>query len=160
HDNTDLFLEEMGPDGRSVRQGDRFVPCEVRREVIRVKGAADVVEEVLVTPRGPIVGPAFRGEVGAVSLAATWAVARPMRASYEFPRVRSFADLRAPSESAPCLSTSHVYADTDGHIGWMLVGDAPVRRSGHGLVPAPGWDPEAGWEPDPLPSAAMPHALD
>jgi penicillin amidase len=160
HDNTDLFLEEMGPDGRSVRQGDRFVPCEVRREVIRVKGASDVVEEVVVTPRGPIVGPAFRGEVGAISLAATWAMTRPTRASYEFHHVRSFADFRALYASAPCLSTSFVYADTDGHIGWMLVGDAPVRRSGHGLVPAPGWDPEAGWEPDPVPAAAMPHAFD
>ncbi|MEO5725730.1 MAG: penicillin acylase family protein, partial [Byssovorax sp.] len=29
HDNTDLFLEQMSPDGRSVREGDRFVPCEI-----------------------------------------------------------------------------------------------------------------------------------
>ncbi|NIQ52894.1 MAG: hypothetical protein GWN71_05405, partial [Gammaproteobacteria bacterium] len=28
-DNTDLFIEELGPDGRSVRRGDRFVACEV-----------------------------------------------------------------------------------------------------------------------------------
>ena len=51
-DNCDLFLEEVGPDGRSVRQGDGFVPCEVREEVIRVKGKPDVVEQVMVTPRG------------------------------------------------------------------------------------------------------------
>ena len=37
-DNTDLFLEEVGPDGRSVRRGDRFVRCEVRPEVIQVRG--------------------------------------------------------------------------------------------------------------------------
>ncbi len=160
HDNTDLFLEEMGPDGRSVRDGEGFVACEVRREIIRVKGAPDVVEEVVVTPRGPIVGPAFPGEVGAVSLSATWAVARPMRGFYEFNRVKSFADFRALYDGAPCMSTSYTYADTGGHIGWMLVGDAPVRRSGHGLVPQPGWAPGAGWEPAPVPSAAMPHALD
>ncbi len=160
HDNTDLFVEEMGPDGRSVREGDRFVPCPVRREVIKVKGAPDVVEDVVITPRGPIVGPAFPGEVGAVSLSAVWAVARPMRGFYEFNRVKSFADFRALYDSAPCMSTSYVYADAGGHIGWMLVGDAPVRRSGHGLVPQPGWAPDAGWESEPIPSAAMPHALD
>src|SRR5262249_6804669 len=47
-DNTDLFREQIGPDGRSVRQGDSFVPCEVRDEVIHVKGKPDVVEHVLI----------------------------------------------------------------------------------------------------------------
>jgi penicillin G amidase len=160
HDTTDLFVEQIGPDGRSVREGDRFVPCEVRREVIKVKGATDVIEEVLVTPRGPVVGPAFPGEVGAVSLAATWAAARPMGGFYAFNRVRSFADLRALYDGAPCMSTSYVYADTAGHIGWMLVGDAPRRRKGNGLLPMAGWDPEAGWEAEGIPSAEMPYALD
>ena len=166
HDTTDLFVEQMGPDGRSVREGDRFVPCEVRREVIAVKGAKDVVEEVLVTPRGPIVGPAFPGEVGALSLAATWAVARPMRGFYEFNRVKSFAQFRKLYEDAPCVSTGYVYADvgegegSSGHIAWMLVGNAPVRRQGHGLLPMAGWDSASGWEADVVPFEQMPRALD
>ena len=150
----------MGPDGRSVRQGDGFIPCEVRREVIRVKGALDVVDDVVVTPRGPIVGPAFPGEVGALSLSATWAAARPMRGFYEFHEVRSFAAFRALYEGAPNMSISYVYADAGGHVGWLLAGDAPVRRGGSGLVPLPGWDPDVGWDPDPVPSSAMPCALD
>src|SRR5262249_18018307 len=48
-DNSDLFVEEVGPDGVSVRQGDGFVPCEVRDEVIRVKGGEAATERVLVT---------------------------------------------------------------------------------------------------------------
>ena len=70
-DTTDLFLEELGDDGRSVRQGDGFVPCEVRDEVIRVKGADDVIERVVITPRGPIVaeGPGQRGSVAQGDLA-------------------------------------------------------------------------------------------
>jgi penicillin G amidase len=160
HDTTDLFVEEIGPDGRSVREGDRFVPCDVRREVIKVKGAADLIEDVLITPRGPIVGPAFPGEVGAVSLSATWAAARPLRGFYEFHRMASFAGMRALYDGAPCMSTSYVYADAGGHIGWALVGDAPLRRKGHGLVPMPGWDPAGGWEDGVVPAATMPHALD
>ena len=31
-DVTDLFLEELGPDGRSVREGDRFVLLHVVTE--------------------------------------------------------------------------------------------------------------------------------
>ena len=36
-DTVDLFLEEVGPDGASVRQGGGFVPCEVVRERIAVR---------------------------------------------------------------------------------------------------------------------------
>src|SRR5205807_5583579 len=36
-DNTDLFIEQIGPDARSVRQGDGYVACEVRDEIIHVK---------------------------------------------------------------------------------------------------------------------------
>ena len=82
-DNTDLFLEQIGPDGRSVRQGDDYVPCEVRDEVIHVKNGASVTERVLLTPRGPIISPAFdgiaRGAVAAGGVARSAADARPAR---------------------------------------------------------------------------------
>jgi penicillin amidase len=60
-DNTDLYVEEVGPDGASVRGPAGWERCEVREEVIKVRGKADVVERVLVTPRGPIVSPALEG---------------------------------------------------------------------------------------------------
>ena len=63
-DNTDLFWEQIGPDGRSVREGDTFVPCEVREEVIHVRNVGPITETVLVTPRGPLISPAFIGGDG------------------------------------------------------------------------------------------------
>ncbi len=41
-DNTDLFLEELRREGDDwqYRQGDRWLPCGVRREEIRIKSAA------------------------------------------------------------------------------------------------------------------------
>ncbi len=53
-----------------------------------------------------------------------------------------------------------VYADQSGVIGWQMFGQAPRRRKGWGLIPAPGWDPEYGWEPDPLPAEELPHIKD
>ena len=44
-DVADFFAEEVGPDGASVRHGDAFVPCRVRREEIQVKGREPVIEE-------------------------------------------------------------------------------------------------------------------
>ena len=43
-DHTDLFLEELGDDGSSVRDGDGYTPCEVRDFTIPVKGKATLNE--------------------------------------------------------------------------------------------------------------------
>ncbi len=155
-DNTDLFLEEVGPDGRSVREGDRWVPCEVVTETIEVKGAAPVVEEVLITRRGPIVGPALEGDPGALSIRAVWLDAAPLRGLLDVHRSRSFEQFRRCWETWPALSLNMIYADADDTIGWQLTGAAPIRRRGFGALPQPGWDPGAGWEPEPVPFAEMP----
>jgi penicillin amidase len=159
-DNTDLFLEEVGPDGRSVRRGDGFVPCPVRVERIAVRGGATVTEEVLVTPRGPVIGPALHGELGAVSLRATWLEPRPMLGLLGQHRARSFEEFRRSMEHWPALSANLVYADVTGTVGWQLVGQAPRRRKGWGTLPLPGWDPGAGWEDESVSFDEMPRLAD
>ncbi len=159
-DNTDLYLEEVGPDARSVRRGHDFVQCHVLAERIEVRGGPPVTEEVLVTPHGPVIGPALTGELGAVSIQATWLRPGPARGVLALHSVRSFADFRAAFRDWPALPLNVVYADERGTIGWQLAGAAPVRRSGHGLLPRPGADPDAAWEDGIVPFAEMPHAAD
>ena len=156
-DNTDLFLEELGRDGTSVREGDTFVSCEVREETIRVKGEPDVVEKVVATPRGPLVGPALGRSAEAISLRASWLDARPLRGLLAVPRARSFEEFRRAFEQWPSASLNMVYADTSGTIGWQLVGETPRRRNGSGTIPSPGWKTGAGWAPEPVPFDEMPH---
>jgi penicillin G amidase len=161
-DNTDLFWEQIGPDGRSVRAGDAFVPCELREEVIQVRDTGPVTETVLVTPRGPVVSPAFQGGEGykeTLSLRALWLDPLPFRGLLCLHKVRSFDEFRAALSTWPLLSQNMVYADVTGTIGWQLFGQAPVRRKGHGTIPLPGWDPDAGWEKDPVPFAQLPYAV-
>jgi penicillin amidase len=158
-DNTDLCIEELGPDGRSVRRGNDFVPCEVRTEQITVRGGDDVVETVLVTPEGPIVGPALDGDVGAVSMRATWLERRPLRGVLELVRLQTPQDFHTRLADFPSISQNVVFATVDGHIGWQLVGEAPNRRSGHGVLPMWGADLDAGWG-DVVPFSDMPRALD
>ncbi|MCB2222586.1 MAG: penicillin acylase family protein [Actinobacteria bacterium] len=159
-DNTDLYLEEMGPDGRSVRRGDRFVPCEVIAEVISVKGGEPIDLDVLVTDRGPIVGPAFDGDVGALSMAATWLQPREMGGLFDLVRIREFADIGEAFTSWPSLPLNVAYADASGTIGWQLIGDAPDRRRGSGAVPLPAADPSTAWGPEPVPFERLPRAVD
>ncbi len=159
-DNTDLFVEQVGPDGRSVRQGEAFVPCPIREEVIRVKGRPDVRETVLITPRGPIISPALEGVPEALSLRATWLDPLPLMGLLRLHRVRSFDEFRACLAQWPAISQNMLYADVTGTIGWQLFGAAPQRRKGQGLVPLAGWDPDAGWFDEPVPYHLMPHRVD
>lgn len=159
-DNTDFFLEEVGPDGSSVRRGDRFVPCEVRTELIDVRGHLPETVRVLVTDRGPLVGPAFLGEVGNLSMSATWLVPRPLGALFELPRARTPEDLRRAFSGWNSVPLNVAYASAAGHIGWQPIGAAPVRRSGAGALPLPAWDPATGWEPDWVPFDDLPRADD
>jgi penicillin amidase len=75
-------------------------------------------------------------------------------------RARSFEQFRQVYAQWPATALNVVYADVSDTIGWQLIGQAPQRRKGWGLLPAAGWDEEAGWEEDPLPFAQMPHLAD
>jgi len=155
-DTTDLYLEQIGPDGRSVRQEDSFVPCEVHREIIHVRLAASIREEVLVTPRGPIIGPALEETSEAISLQAVWLKPLPIQGLLRIHRARSFAEVQQFCAEWPSLPLSLVYADETGHTGWQLVGQAPRRKKGWGILPSPGWVADANWEEDLIPLAEMP----
>ncbi len=160
-DNTDLFLEEVGPDGVSVREGERFVPCEVHEERIAVKRGDDVMERVLVTRRGPLMTAIVEPEMTqALSMAAVWLRPLPIRGFLDVVRARSFDSFRAAFAHWPGPALNVAYADRDGHIGWQLVGQLPRRRSGNGSMPLPGWDPACGWEDELVPFGAMPFSLD
>ena len=159
-DTVDLFVEDVGPDGHSVRRGEGWEACQVRREVIEVKGRSPVTEEVLVTPRGPIVGPAMAAEVGAISMRAAWLDAKPARGFLRAHTARSFEEFRGDFAQWPLLSQGVVYADEGGSIAWRLVGEAPRRRSGWGTLPLQGSDPKTGWEEECVPLEAMPEARD
>jgi penicillin amidase len=57
---------------------------------------------------------------------------------------------------APQLNV--VYADTGGNIGYWLTGKVPIRATGDGSIPVPGWSGEYEWEAE-VPFEAMPHTL-
>ena len=158
-DNTDLFMERLGPDGRTVLQDGEYVPCEARTETIRVKGADAVEEEVLLTPRGPVISPAFNGELGAISVRAVWLDALPIGGFLGTLRAKTFEEFRAPFAEWPILPLDIVCADTQGNVGFQLVGQVPRRRNGFGTVPAAGWDSRTGWEEESVPFEEMPYAL-
>jgi penicillin G amidase len=158
-DNTDLFLEELEPDARSVRFDGMPQACEVREEVIEVKGGKPITERVLITPRGPIIGPTLVDTPQAISLCATWLRPAKVRGLFTVYKARDFAAFREECRFWPVSSQCLAYADAAGAIGWQLAGDAPRRKKGHGLLPMPGWDSGCGWYDLRVPFDDQPHGL-
>ncbi|MBL9026974.1 MAG: penicillin acylase family protein [Myxococcales bacterium] len=158
-DNTDFFIEEVGPDGRSVREGDGFAPCEHRAERIDVKGRPSVIEDVLVTKRGPMVGPVL-GRGQGLSMAATWLARRPYTGLYRAHLAESREAFHDLFRDGSASSVNVVYADVKGGLAWRLGVEVPVRRSGHGTMPRPGWLPDSGWDDEPVAFESMPFTND
>jgi penicillin G amidase len=159
-DITDAFIEEIGPDGASVREGDAFVPCEVRHERIDVKSGAPMHESVLITRRGPIIVPPESGRSEAVSFRATFLDPRPAEGLLALHRVRSYDEFRAAFRDWREASLNVVYADAAGTIGYQLIGDVPQRDGRDVRLPARGATSGDGWAEDALPFDALPHVKD
>ena len=155
-DNTDLFIEELGSDGVSVRSSAGFEACEVREETIEVKGGEAVTEKVLVTARGPLISPAIEGGSRAISLRAVWLDPEPIGGTLLVHKAKTFPEFRECFRHWPALSLNVVWGDSTGGIGWQLAGNAPRRGAGNGTFPLPAWAEGAGWEEGRVPYEDMP----
>jgi penicillin amidase len=150
-DCQDLVIEQFdSAAGSRHRTEGGWQPSQVAREVIRVKGRPDEVEEVVITRHGPVVDRSDDAASGRwLGLALQWTALTPacaaqsvldlQRASDWDSFRRAFASLDAPSQNA-------VYADADGHIGYFCNGRIPVRRGRPSGLPEPGWEGGVLWE--------------
>lgn len=157
-DNADWFIEEFDESGTRVRHGDGWVETTRRREVIKVRGGRDLVEEVRETPRGPIVSPAFEGRWPALSLRAVWLEPRPTRGFLTAVRARCSEEFCQHFADWPCLPLNLVFADTSGTIGYQMVGNVPRRGQNLGMLPKPAASGRFDWD-DWVPFAEMPREV-
>jgi penicillin amidase len=58
----------------------------------------------------------------------------------------TWEEFRAAAEGWECPGQNMVYADVDGNIGYQCTGRYPVRRSGDGSLPVPGWTDDHEWD--------------
>ncbi|MGQ0678120.1 MAG: penicillin acylase family protein [Actinomycetota bacterium] len=159
-DNIDLYQEEVSPDGAKIKSADGWQECTVVRETIKVRYKKSIVEEVVITPRGPVVGPALDGSMGALSVQSFWLGDHPVEGFLRVHKARSFDEFRGFFANWPAPDLNLSYADVSGTIGWQLVGWVPKRKKGWGTVPLPGWDAGVGWEEQPVPFDDMPYLFD
>jgi len=151
-DDVDYVIERLSADSSRVLTNAGWRPVEAVAETIRVRGRSPVPFTLRRTSHGPLVaapaeGAAAPGEVRA--LAMRWNAQEPsdeLTASLDVDRAGSWSEFLAAVAGFGSPEENWVYADVDGNIGYTASGRIPVRRSGRGLLPTPGWTEEGRWE--------------
>ena len=135
-DTQDLFAETVDPSdpsGHYIFQG-RSLPFEVRREVIKVAGADDVELAVRSTVHGVVLSDADARLKDGPTLALRWTataeVDRTLESIFALNVATNFIEFRDAFRTFGSPSQHFVYADVDGHIGYVLPGLVPIRDNG------------------------------
>jgi len=174
-DVQDLYLEKLDEAGRAAEFQGQMEPLFVVREEIKIKGADPLTIDVRISRHGPLVSDAINATTAASSatggpasdplppLAFRWIALddddTTLDAFLRLNEARNWTEFLAAMRLFVTPSQNFVYADVDGHIGYLVPGRIPVRQSGDGSRPMPGWTGEhewTGW----IPFDALPRVFD
>jgi penicillin amidase len=148
-DQSDLYVEETHPDDPTqYRVGERWEKMKVLREPVKVKGEAQPVEvELRFTRHGPVL---YQDTKRRRAFALRWVGSEPGSAAYlgslAVDRARNQQEFVEALKRWKVPALNMVYADVDGHIGWVATGLTPVRKGWDGLLPVPGAAGEYEWQ--------------
>jgi penicillin amidase len=148
-DQADLVVEQTHPDDPArYKVGDRWEPMEVVRESVRVRGQPRPAElELRFTRHGPVIHQDAKRHR---AVALRWVGSQPGTAAYlgslAVGRANNRQEFLRALQSWKVPALNIVYADVDGHTGWVAAGLTPVRTGFDGLLPVPGAGGQYDWE--------------
>jgi penicillin amidase len=159
-DVTDLYLEQT--DGDRYLVDGKWQPMRVHTETLKVAGGEDVTIKVRHTRHGPVLSdrseelaavgttPGLTEESGRprYAVALRWTALDPGRtaeAIFILNLARDWSDFRDAAAKFEVPAQNLVYADVSGNIGYQAPGRIPIRGTGDGRWPVPGWDSRYDW---------------
>ncbi len=164
-DVEDLFIEKPDPaDPGRYLTPDGSRPFSVRHERIVVRGGEDIMLDVRETRHGPVISDlaGYKAGDAVLALSATWLGADDAtpQAIHDLDHAHNWQEFLTAMRNLVAPQQNIVYADVDGNIGFIAPARIPIRKSGDGRLPVPGWSGESdwtGWVPfDALPRAFNP----
>ena len=171
-DVADLYIEKVTGDNYEFDGVQK--PLLLRDEKITVAGGEDVKIEIRSTEHGPLLSgfsgtayskiasdfsataglpaPAPADEAGAdpttYELSLQWTALTPGQtpsAIFALNKATDWTSFRTAAALFEVPAQNLTYADVDGNIGYQAPGLIPIRASGNGTAPVPGWTSEYGW---------------
>jgi penicillin amidase len=155
-DTADLFIEKLGPDGKTYETPEGPREFTERTETINVRFGSPVSLTVRETRHGPVVSDVLFRPPGMNDLipepyvlALSAALLMPQDGTAQAVYSMNHAEDTAAFISAINLfhapHQNMMFADKTGAIGYYAPGRVPMRKAGNGLVPVPGWDGSHDW---------------
>jgi penicillin amidase len=167
-DVQDLFIERINPENpNQYEYQGQWLDMEVVREEIRIAGEEEpVVMNARLTRHGPIINDVAGGTedewfFGWQPLALSWTALQPgtlMRSVLLLDKATNWEEFREALRYWDVPSQNFVYADVEGNIGYQAPGRIPIRASGDGSMPVPGWTGEYEWV-ESIPFDELPRAF-
>jgi penicillin amidase len=167
-DVQDLFIERVNPENPDQYEYEgKWLDMEIVREEIIVAGEeTPVMMEARITRHGPIINDVTGGvdddwTFGWQPLALSWTALQPstlMRSVLLLDQASNWEEFREALSYWDVPSQNFCYADVEGNIGYQSPGRIPIRASGDGSAPVPGWTGEYEWE-EYIPFDELPRAF-
>lgn len=168
-DVQDLFIEKINPENPDQYEYlGKWVDMVMRKETILVAGADPVEIIVRSTIHGPVISDSYGplkqqaetpedsfSQKSGIDLPANYAItlswtalepSKLFKAIWGFDRAQNWDEFRSAARDFTVPAQNLVYADVDGNIGYQMPGNIPIRKSGDGRLPVPGWTGEYDWQ--------------
>jgi penicillin amidase len=167
-DVQDLYVERLDASGTSAEFDGAWEPLRTHEETIGIRGGDPVTLQVRESRHGPLLEWSTVGVAGNefAPLEETYALRWTAADSLVEPetlvgivRATAFEEFRQSLRGLACPGQNVVYADVEGTIAYQCTGRFPIRRSGDGTVPVPGWTSQHEWEGW-IPFERLPWAMD
>ncbi len=133
NDEADFFREKPNPDNpNQVWYKDHWEDMEVRKEVIKVKDAADIELMVKKSRHGIILNEAFEDVAEEKDPIALWWVyyqipSRHMEVFYNISKAHNANEAREAVKPLTAPGLNFMWGDVEGNIAWWAAGKLPIR---------------------------------
>jgi penicillin amidase len=158
-DVQDLYIEKINPaNPNQYEVNGQWVDMDIRAETIYVGGGEPVEITIRSTRHGPIITDTYGleefGEDAGVgvpenyAIALRWTALEPgnvFSAIWGFNEAQNWEEFRQAARKFTVPSQNLLYADVEGHIGYQMPGNIPIRANWDGSLPVPGWTDEYEW---------------
>ena len=156
NDDVDFYREKVNPQNpNQVWVDDHWEDLQIREEIIKVKGAADVVMQVRISRHGPIINDVDEtvAATETAPVAVWWSATKfpltTIQAFYMLAHADRFVVARKAASLINAPGLNVMYGDRDGNIAWWaaskLVKRPPHVNSKLFLDGAGGKDEPLGW---------------
>lgn len=165
-DTQDLYKVVTDPNRPNQYLYDgQWRDFEIVEETIKVKtksGKVDRKIKIRFTVQGPVITDHLKLSGKATTLAFRWTgyeMSNEVAGLFKMAKATDWESFLRGLDLVKVPVQNWVYADSNGHIGYIANGLIPIRKKGDGTVPAPGDDPEYAWSGF-VPQSELPQIYD